>query len=230
MFSETYSLEIISKIFGSFGSFGSGKEDSKDYKLDCILFSSSTNSNDGIATVIELVIIYDSDLANDLSKRTAKEYFSMVDQLRYDYRGKLAILEWEIPAKDKIFKPYYLKNLLKKAKPKLMLIFAKMKNKRLAHRYTIAESDTKLRINVEKDKLSLEHLNKKSNGIKNNSKIRKNLPNIQDYENRPLSQYNNIMDNNIKNYYKNRGNQYNNQNYRNQISTEYDKFRTNNFE
>ena len=153
---DVYALNLLAQLFGGFGGFSSNfsqNEPDRDYQLSSISFSSYKNSNDGIATQLDLVMIYDSQLASDLSQRTAREYFSMVDQLKYDYRGKLAILEWEIPAENRISKPYNLRCMLKRAKPKLILIFANMMNKKSAHRYQVAETDTKLHIIIDKNRI-----------------------------------------------------------------------------
>ncbi len=147
------------------GIFSHDKSQSLDWMLEQLSFHTSEDSNDGTALNIYVAIIYDETLAEDLSQRTAEQFVSMLDNLKNDHQGKLAILKWEVMAKNSI-KVANVRKYVQKAKSKIkrILLFADMSDKRSPNRYAISYAVSKLRVSVEKDTLVLngQRLNNKS--------------------------------------------------------------------
>ncbi len=138
------------------GIFSHDKSQSLDWMLEQLSFHTSEDSNDGTALNIYVAIIYDETLAEDLSQRTAEQFVSMLDNLKNDHQGKLAILKWEVMAKNSI-KVANVRKYVQKAKSKIkrILLFADMSDKRSPNRYAISYAVSKLRVSVEKDTLVL---------------------------------------------------------------------------
>lgn len=158
------------------GIFSHDKNQSLDWSLEQLSFHTSEDSNDGTALNIYVAIIYDETLAEDLSRRTAEQFVSMLDNLKNDHQGKLAILQWEIMAKNAVKVSNVCKYIQKaKSKIKRILLFADMSDKRSPNRYAISYAVKKLRVSIEKDTLLLNGQRMTSKNSRNNGSSPRNV-------------------------------------------------------
>jgi type VI secretion system protein len=64
--------------------------------LETISISASLDANSSYATMIDVVVIYDQDLAAKISALPSSQYFSMVEQLQHDNSTLMSRWRWEI--------------------------------------------------------------------------------------------------------------------------------------
>lgn len=64
--------------------------------LQQVSFHVSDKVNDASPVTVNIVIPYEKDLYQNLSKMKAKEYFAKAQQIKLDNSGKIDIFEWEL--------------------------------------------------------------------------------------------------------------------------------------
>ena len=71
-------------------------EKPKGITLEAITIMAAPCANHNAPTTLDLAIVYDQTLSDALHKMQAEEYFSRIEQLRYDNRDLIYIWRWEI--------------------------------------------------------------------------------------------------------------------------------------
>lgn len=107
--SDLFSLNPASLLTGAGGMLKSFFSDDSNFNLETIKLVTKKEMNSGGAINLHVVIAFDKELELELSKMTATDYFSGVDQLKKDHPDKLYIRKWELVAKDRIFPDVDLK-------------------------------------------------------------------------------------------------------------------------
>jgi hypothetical protein len=70
--------------------------------LEEVMLSTEEDMNDRGAVKMHIIIVYEEELAEELMKMSADNYFRSVDQLVKDHPDKIKIFEWELVAKKRI--------------------------------------------------------------------------------------------------------------------------------
>ncbi len=71
--------------------------------IDSISITASPDANDFSAIPVDIVVIYQKELLEKLSKTPAKDYFKMSKQLLKDYPGMIEIFSWEVVPGQSLF-------------------------------------------------------------------------------------------------------------------------------
>jgi hypothetical protein len=94
------SLKILTdKNDSMFGNFFASKG---GITLEEIMLSTEEDMNDRGAVKVHMIVVYEQELAEELTKMSADHYFHSVDQLVKDHPDKIKIFEWELVAKKRI--------------------------------------------------------------------------------------------------------------------------------
>ncbi len=71
--------------------------------IDSITITATPDANDFSAIPVDIVVIYQKELLEKLSKTPAKDYFKMSRQLLKDYPGMIEIFSWEVVPGQSLF-------------------------------------------------------------------------------------------------------------------------------
>ncbi|MDR0406747.1 MAG: hypothetical protein LBH38_01515 [Holosporales bacterium] len=69
---------------------------STDVPLETVSLSASMEANSSYATVVDLIIVFDKDIAAKVSSMPASQYFPVSDQLQHDNAELMSRWRWEI--------------------------------------------------------------------------------------------------------------------------------------
>ncbi len=73
-----------------------------DFSLESIMIVTKANMNYGGALRVHLVIVYTEEIKRILSTLSARQYFSMIDQLKKDHPDTMKIYSWTLVAENRI--------------------------------------------------------------------------------------------------------------------------------
>ena len=153
-----HSLNSVTSLFQNF--FSQGRKDQqpvRNYKLESICFSTDSTSNQKMPTKIHLVIIYDYELAKDLIKRTAKQYFRMLENLINTHAQFLKIMEWTFPAQEYLSPYIAITYNNKSIKPACIILFTDVGGKKgKLGRYVISEHTRHLHVYIKNKRLQID--------------------------------------------------------------------------
>lgn len=161
VFSQCAYCQSINSVTSLFQNFFSANKKNQvaeiNYQLESICFSTSATSNQKMPTKIHLVIIYNTELAKDLMKRSAKQYFQMLDNLIDTHAQFLKIMSWTLPAQEYISPHIEITYNKKSAKPVCIMIFSDVGGKKSKlGRYVISERSKHVHIYVKQQKLQID--------------------------------------------------------------------------
>ncbi|MDR2417356.1 MAG: hypothetical protein LBD15_04320 [Holosporales bacterium] len=69
---------------------------SSDVPLETVSLSASSEANSSYATIVDLVVLFDKDLAAKISSMPASQYFTASDQLEHDNEELMLRWRWEV--------------------------------------------------------------------------------------------------------------------------------------
>lgn len=152
-------LNFITSAVGNIFGGSSNKLPEPDYELESVTFSTKANSNNRMPTKIHMVVVYDYGTAQDLLKRTSKEYFKMVQDLSNTHSQFLKIMEWTLPAKEWLSPYIVISYKNKRTHPYAIIIFTNVGGKRGGEgRYLVSEKIKHLHINVRTKDLQIKEI------------------------------------------------------------------------
>lgn len=145
--------EKKSSLFGGLFASNNG------ISLEEIMFSVEEDMNDRGAVKVHVVIVYNKELAEELSKMSANHYFQCIDQLIKDHPDRIKIFEWELVAKKRIFPWKEIKYPRDHMDPLYGFIFAKYSGSG-EYRAKIPPSYKKVKVTFEKKNFRIDHEDK----------------------------------------------------------------------
>lgn len=90
-------LVVLGVFFGlSLSGCGSTKSPNVEVNVESVSISLDNDANDTMATSVDLVLVYDPDLAKVIGKLDSKTYYATVNQIKVDSPGLIEIYHWEL--------------------------------------------------------------------------------------------------------------------------------------
>ncbi|GHU19972.1 hypothetical protein FACS189472_10540 [Alphaproteobacteria bacterium] len=150
--------------------------------LKKVMFSIEENMNNRGAVKFHLVIAYEQELAGELSKMSAKEYFRNAEQFKKDHPDKIKIFKWEIKAEKKLSSWIPIKHNTTELTPIKGFLFASYDSIG-DHRIVIPPSCEKMKILLKEKEFEIENSDKpKKESGKDDGEKEKEEKNIEDIE------------------------------------------------
>lgn len=134
-FSDVCAEGLLSGVFGGIGDFFSGKNEGEDFPLEKVWITTKSNTNNGGAMKVHLVLVYDKSVFDELGKISARRYFNLIDQLHKDHPDKLKVIKWDLIASDNLgLDSFKVETYVDAMRVYGGYMFADYSNNRFAHR------------------------------------------------------------------------------------------------
>lgn len=134
-FSDVCAEGLLSGVFGGIGDFFSGKNEGEDFPLEKVWITTNSNTNNGGAMKVHLVLVYDKSVFDELGKISARRYFNLIDQLHKDHPDKLKVIKWDLIASDNLgLDSFKVETYVDAMRVYGGYMFADYSNNRFAHR------------------------------------------------------------------------------------------------
>lgn len=134
-FSDVCAEGLFSGVFGGIGDFFSGKSGDGDFPLEKVWITTKSNTNNGGAMKVHLILVYDKSVFDELGKISARRYFNLIDQLHKDHPDKLKVIKWDLIASDNLgLDSFKVETYIDTMSVYGGYVFADYSNNRFAHR------------------------------------------------------------------------------------------------